>query len=212
MGLVGLGAVGCYAQGYVFFGSSTQNISTNDLVGGIGKTHGAGNYYYALFWSTTGTGAGAQVGYYGNAANFAFNEAGWTFDSSATAIGRSTATDGRFSATAPNGDGSTTVPGLIGGGTYYFQVVGWSADLGTTFSQLQVSISSGLNGGYLGQSDISGPIVVGDGGLVTPSNIMAATGPGIQAFSLGATFIPEPGTMALAALGGASLLLFRRKK
>lgn len=45
------------------------------------------------------------------------------------------------------------------------------------------------------------------GNVNTPPNLV-----GLQSFSLVSAPVPEPGTLALAGLGAASLLLFRRKK
>jgi hypothetical protein len=42
---------------------------------------------------------------------------------------------------------------------------------------------------------------------------LGAASPNIPGFTLGlVTVVPEPGTLALAAIGGASLLALRRKK
>lgn len=221
IGLGGIVALSSYGQGYVIFSSSTQNISTNNTgssgatIPGVGatagRTQGAGDFYYALFWSSTvSTGAALQGNATGTGA-YAWNTAGWTFDSDPTAAAASTATTGRFAATSPNSDGSTTVPGVTGGNQYYFCIVGWSANLGTTLAQMEANL--GTVQGYLGESAVSGLITTGNGTSVTPGGIMGGLAPTIQAFSLGATtIVPEPGTIALAALGGASLLLLRRKK
>jgi hypothetical protein len=66
----------------------------------------------------------------------------------------------------------------------------------------------------LGESVVSGSIATGNGGLLPTPSLFQSSAPAIQAFQLGAftiTSTPEPGTLALAALGGASLFAFRRK-
>lgn len=216
IGLVSLAVISSQAQGYVLFSSSTQNISTNNTAGIIttqastsGKTLGAGNYYYALFWSATGNGITTAI--QGNTTGYAWTVAGWTADTDATAAAASTGTAGRLAATAPNGDGSTTVAGITGGNPYYFAIVGWSASLGTTLAQAEQNASTGI--GYIGQSAVSGAITTGNGGSIPAPLLMGGGAPSIQAFTLGAVApVPEPTTMAMAALGGASLLLFRRRK
>ncbi len=221
--LAGLVALNSYAQGLVFF-SGVENISTNNTSGlnpgntTIGKTQGAGDYYYALFYTTTATTNPGLVGFnVFDVSSYAWNNAStWTLDTDATANAASTATAGRFASIAPNTDGSTTVDGLAGGATVYFEVVGWSANLGTSISQLEASLVAGL-GGYVGESPASGGLVLGNGALTPTPALFAAAAPSLQGFSLGGVDdgipgIPEPGTLSLAALGGAALLLFRHKR
>jgi hypothetical protein len=219
IGLASLAVLSSHAQGYVVFSSSTQNMSTNNAgvaalgATASGKTLGVGNYYYALFSSSTIT-TGAALS--GNVSGYAFNTSGWTFDADPTAVAASTATAGRFLPTAPNGDGTTTVPGLTGGNSYNFVVVGWSANLGTTLAAAQAALSTAGVSGFIGQSAVSGPIATGNGGSLPASAVFGGIAPAIQAFTLGSfsnvAVIPEPTTLALAGLGGASLLLFRRRK
>jgi len=211
IGLASIVALSSHAQGFVVFSSSTQNISTNNPTLGVsGRTQGAGDYYYALFYSTTAISGGTQSGDASGLGGYAWNIAGWTLDTDPTATSASTATAGRFASTAPNTDGSSTVPGVAGGASAYFIIVGWSANLGTTLAAMEANLGSVP--GYLGQSNPTGDLVLGNGALVPNPNLFGGAAPQTQAFDLGSTTIPEPGTLALAALGGASLLLFRRKK
>ena len=109
--------------------------------------------------------------------------------------------------------------------THSFQVVVWSAALGSTYanmlaniggslSQTPVVTSAPLAGQYVGYSSVGSFSAVASPG--TPANLFGTGAGQVSGFTLNATTIaspvPEPGTMALAALGGASLLLFRRKK
>jgi hypothetical protein len=204
-------AASAQAQGLIGFSSSTQNISTNN--GTIGKTAGvAGSFYYALFVSATATTVGGSqtTAVQGTNGVYAFNDANWSF----VALGTNSLTAGRFQPVGYNGDGSTTVPGIAAGNTAQFVVVGWSANLGTTLTQLTQAL--GVNGttGLLGESIVSGSISLGNGGSLPNPALFGASAPNIGAFTLGSftiTSTPEPGTLALAALGGASLLMFRRK-
>jgi len=219
MGLAGVVALTSHAQGFVFFSSSTQNMSTNN-VGGLmpgvnataGKTTGVANsFYYALFESSSPIALTAQQGNAGGLSGYAFMNGSVTLDTDPTAVpAANTATAGRFAATNPNADTSSTVPGIAGGATAYFIVVGWSANLGTSIAALEANLGS--TQGMLGQSAASGALVLGNGGLTPTPNLFGGTAPTIQAFTLAPTTIPEPASMALVALGGASLLLFRRKK
>jgi hypothetical protein len=208
--LTTLVAVASQAQGLVVFSSSTQNMSTNN--GTVGKTTaGAGNFYYALFESTTTTTVGGSATpVQGTNGVYAFNASGWTY----IALGSSTAVSGRFADVAPNGDGSTTILGVAAGNSANFVVVGWSANLGSTLSALEQALAINGTTGLLGESAVSGSIATGNGGLLPTPNLFGGGAPQIQAFTVGSftiTSTPEPGTLALAALGGASLLMFRRK-
>ncbi len=224
IGLASLAAASLQAQGLVTFSSSTQNVSTNNSAGlnsgsaTIGKTEGAGNYYFALFDSATAMTASALVGYSTvgatpDASSYAWNT-GWTLDTDSTALAASTGTAGRWAAVNPNNDSSlsTTVPGIAALANAYFVVVGWSANLGTSFSAMTNSVAEGIQG-YVGQSVSSGAIVLGNETGQAVSGLSGAASSGfIPGFALGPVTVPEPGTLALAAIGGASLLALRRKK
>lgn len=210
-------AVSTRAQGLVIFSSSTQNISTNNPgIAALGATAAgrtaasAGNFYYALFYSASATTvSGSSAASQGLLGTYAFNDANWSL----VAYGANTATTGRFAASTPNGDGSTTVTGLAAGNSAQFVVLGWSANLGSTISALETSLGTFGTTGFIGESAVSGTIATGNGGLLPTPNLFGANAPQMQAFTLGGfQVVPEPGTLALAALGGASLLLFRRKK
>jgi len=213
-------SIGAQAQGLVNFANSASagsKISTNSVGGGAataltGTT--AGTFYYALFYSAAATtvngSASSVIPSVASAGTYVWSDANWTFSGS---YATNTATAGRVQGnTSANGPGAT-VAGLAGGSFAQFVVVGWSASLGSTISALQAAIAGGQfnPGQYIGQSAVSGSVQVGDGVSVPNPAIIAASG-SVTGFTLGVLPVPEPGTMALAALGGASLLLFRRKK
>ena len=106
-----------------------------------------------------------------------------------------------------------TVDNWAAGQAGKFIIVGWSANLGTTWSQVDADLAEGWilsdNTAYFfGVSGIN---------TATPT---ASPSPAAALWTInGGTFaldevgpIPEPSTLALTALGGASLLVFRRKK
>jgi len=113
---------------------------------------------------------------------------------------------------AAGGASGTAVSGWAGGQTDYIELVGWSASLGTTWSQVSAEIASGnfIANGFLGVSPVAEVTAATSPSPAT--SIFGGTGlsSGITMYAVTPT--PEPATMALAALGGASLLLFRRKK
>ena len=130
-------------------------------------------------------------------------------------------TAGRLAVTVPN---AAATVGWANGTTNYIMMVGWSASLGSTWAAALANLQ---NSSYL--SGLTAPAYFGTSttGFINPSTsttagqaVFGAAGAGgtpiislnTQLYLVGVTATPEPGTMALAALGGASLLLFRRRK
>jgi len=108
------------------------------------------------------------------------------------------------------GDNTVAVAGLGAGASAQFVVVGWSSNMGTTYGAVKTSLMDGwLGTAYIGESAVSAPTITGDNSLNGAPTILAAAV--VPAFTLGID-VPEPGTMALAALGSLSLLMFRRRK
>jgi len=204
-----------YAQGIVLFNNSNgTRISTNSVVAGAatGVTGGAvqaqGAFYYALFASTASTISGGGASALGTTGNYAFNDAAWIFQS----YGTNTATGGRFVSSSSDSLSQTALT-FAGGTAINYVVIGWSGNIGTTWQNVQTY----LNGtpafnAFVGESAI-GTQTPGISGS-TPATGLFGASPQLSGFTLGLVTapVPEPGTMALAALGGASLLLFRRKK
>jgi hypothetical protein len=217
--LAGLAVISSHAQGLVIFSSSTQNTSTNNTAASLGaiasgKISGANNYYFALFYSASPITLGAFSGADTGGTNYAFDaSSGLTLVTQSYAA--STASTGRFAAISGNSDSSVGVPTIPSGGTAYFTVLGWSANLGTSISALQTSLAGGASG-FLGQSVASGGLTLGNaalGGSQPDTALFGTSSPFIQGFTLGSVApVPEPATIALAGLSGASLLLFRRRK
>jgi len=65
------------------------------------------------------------------------------------------------------------------------------------------ALGGGFNAGH-SQADVVA--------LATGTQLVPNFNDGVGAFSVGASIVPEPATLALCGLGAASLLLFRRKK
>jgi hypothetical protein len=194
--------------------NSTVYSSLSSTLGG-GKSTGAGafgvtvgnastTYYYALLVSTTATTASTTLSDLAN---------NWT-STGLTAINGATG-NGRILQVNPN------IAANVGFTTAEeYQLVGWSTNLGTSYatvlSELQnwTTVGSSITGtAFFGVSTAAsltttanaadGATVFSTGGIYNPT---------ANPLELYALAVPEPGTMALAALGGASLLLFRRKK
>jgi PEP-CTERM motif len=225
LALVATAAVSSYGQGWVTFtggGSAATKISTNSVVGGpatgltaVNAGTVASTYYYALFYSLAATTVGGSqtAAIAGTNGIYAFNAAGWTFASSA--FGPDYATNssaGRLSSSVsdPANSLGTQVPS---GAAQQFVVIGWSGNIGNTWQLAQSFLADPTSNGWIGQSGVSGAITPGTGGVSFPAGLFGAAAPFIQGFTLGLVVpVPEPTTLALMALGSASLLLFRRKK
>jgi hypothetical protein len=207
-----------YAQGLVVFGNNNfSKVSTNSAVGGsaAGAAAGASSFYYALFYSQTSTTVGGSgAAFSGTNSAYAFSSTGWS-DSTLIAT-NSGATAGRFASSSSDSLLNSIVSGLGTVQTANFVVIGWSANIGSTVSALSQFLANPTPGviGWFGESAVSGSIITGNGTSQTTPTLFGNTGsPVIPGFVLGEVVgTPEPGTLALCALGGASMLLFRRKK
>jgi hypothetical protein len=217
-----------YGQGTVLFSTSAAaatKVSTNAAVGGVAagltvaNAGGGADYYYALFYSTAGSTVvgSSSTSVVGTNGTYAFNAAsgqGWTF----VASGTNTASAGKFAPflSSENSDGSITIPTVAAAATAELVAIGWSATIGTTWQAVQ-SFLAGAGStlpGWVGQSAVASiPLGNAPGtGSLNPESMFGATTGQVGGILLGEVIpTPEPGTLALAALGGASLLMFRRK-
>jgi hypothetical protein len=207
-------ATGVFAQGTIStINGSGLLVSTNGSAAvpaqGTGITQG-NQFYYALLEDASATVTGGNVT--GLTAN-PLNSATWTFS-------------GVMMTNINNGllNGGTAVADSMWGfnTTNAFFVVGWSTSLGTTWLALSNNLAASVaNGGNWTTAGYYGISAVGFGqpGGGTPSNptfhiFSGATsqGTGVSGFVLNAVPVPEPATLALAGLGGLSLLMFRRQR
>lgn len=205
--LAGLGVAG--AQGTIKFynASPLYLISTNGTpmngttTGVMDKT--ANDYYFALLISSgTPTSQDPLTGGWSVAQSGGANLVGNNYTVIAGGV------NGTGSA------GGVAVDNWAAGATMNVELVGWSASLGTSWSEIasQLAANSWNALGYYGISSIG---QVTSGGVGAPASPAASLfGPTqISSFNLnGVAPVPEPATMALGALGGAALLLFRRRK
>ena len=188
-----------FAQGVVNFGNgSTTLISANgtSIPGSSVST-----FYFAVFMAPSGTVTQDFL------AAPAFGDATWG-SALYTTVNHATAV-GRLATTA----GAAVIPGYNGGSTADFIVKGWSANAGTTYAEALVAFNSALPGAYFGVSRIGNNVVLGDGGAIPAAFLFGVGGSQVGGFNLAPTAaVPEPSSMALAGLGAASLLMFRRRK
>lgn len=209
-------AVGAFAQGKVSFNNGAATaISTNSVARGgtAGNTATAalGFYYTLLTAASTVTTVDA------NGQDLLTPT--WTF---AGVYATNTPVGGRESSGT-----ATTTAGWALGVTNSYVIVGWSSSLGHDWSVLSSKLSGaqltggqwlggsfGIDGSFFGIS----PVAYGSvdsGGVTTYSLFGTANGQGnplTSGFTLSVVTVPEPSSFALAGLGAAALLIFRRRK
>ena len=214
-------AVGAFAQGSIY------NINNSD---GIYLTTGVGN-----FNTTVASGAS----YYGApfTLEVLFSSAATANEVSAINALNGTAGGGPTAAGDLTGDGFQNV-GLTGGPSTTAGSVLGDATGTSEFGNVTGAVAGGLDLSTAFAPNTAGYfafVITGTGAFANYSTVLAFSGsyggnpatgglptdvsPGLNTFAdnginadLTTTSVPEPGTIALACLGGASLLLFRRKK
>jgi hypothetical protein len=227
-------ASAAFAQGYVSWSlpftviTAQTNATVYSPLFGGGSANGtqgvtaSGNggsglvYDYELLYNTAFT--GSQV------ANPSIAALSTWFDAGLGGTNGNTA--GRLATTTT---GNQTVP-WANLTTNNIVLVGWSANLGTSWSVVSNELAQWTTGNdysatFAGQNVFFGESTTGylTPNLNTPGAVAIASaasanglpinGPfNTQLYLLPTTVVPEPSTMALAGLGGLSMLLFRRKK
>lgn len=221
LALVGTVAV-AYGQGYVNFqngtlykistaNAGTAGVQANPASGAVMPTT-AGSFDFGLFYGIGGTSSMALLdATSGNAVFYGVN---------------STSAAGIIGSSADNKSGfSVGIPGTTVGETdVWFAYAGWSASYGSGLSgynAAKAAFQAGSTGVFFGESDMQNSKIFANtlalGPSASPINIWTyATGTNpklVQAFILyDNVVIPEPTTLALAGLGAAAMLIFRRRQ
>jgi hypothetical protein len=187
---------GAFAQGLVVFNNQAATLisaSTGAQGAATSISGAAGSYYFGLLISSTATGPFTFSGSYST--------------NLAAAAGRI------------NGGSNLGVPvtGWQPGATMFFEVAGWSAGLGSTYQNAWVkadgSVGTVAGSGFFGVSAIASGIAGGGPQSLPAQQVFGSTGvSGFNMPAVGGVIVPEPGTMALAGLGAAALLIIRRRK
>jgi len=209
------------AYSFIMGGGSTGG-------GAVAISGSAANLYYEMLYSTTPFNGSsiAQPNSTGALFGGTWQDVGLTYTNLSGTTGRlaPVVANGQYSTPAGMGAG-----GVGTGQTNYVMLVGWSANLGTSWSVVSNELATGSWATVLGSN-------TGFFGESATGFFVANTGnPGVNPFGTGASAngsvlgnylnggnpmqltelvnaVPEPSTMALAGLGGLSMLLFRRKK
>jgi hypothetical protein len=183
--------------------------------GSVGNIWG-GNYYFELLYNTSFNGSQAA------APDAAALFGGTWLDTGLTAT-NSGYLEGALTPVNPN---TAAVVPWARGVTNNIMLVGWSANLGTSWLAASNNLANWDTGGadypttwpaYFGESAMGyltpgssnpGHLVFGSAPSQNGLPINNSASP-MQLYPLG---IPEPGTVVLVGLGGISMLLFRRRK
>jgi hypothetical protein len=224
-----MGGVLAYGQGTIVVNSTAAayNIFTNSGIskyangtqtgGTSGKTPTAalGYYYQLLIQPYTGTLAGSATNVIGG---------GWSAPTytinNITLLAGGIGGQGGTSGAAVAGWGAPTGSTPQDGGTEdYYLLVGWSANLGTTWALVssELATESWTTTGFFGVSSIGYGYSGGGPNNVNAPSVFGVTGAEPGGLTSGFTLYtvtptPEPTTMALAGLGGLAMLMFRRRK
>ncbi|HLH55006.1 MAG TPA: PEP-CTERM sorting domain-containing protein [Verrucomicrobiae bacterium] len=179
---------GAFAQGLVNFLNNNSTLTSATINNQTATASGpVGSWYYGLL-----IGSGSNPDAFTFAGVYATN----------------LATAGRFF-------GGTSVPvtAWVAGSTTNYAVAMWSSSLGATFQSSWLAGNFGGKTGNFGISPVATGISGGAGSPASPAYNLFGGTTGIQTgFNALAVGVPEPSSMALAGLGAAALLIFRRRK
>lgn len=182
-------ATGAFAQGQVTMFNTTSTLISSG--GAVIPAGAPGTYYFGLLagpvWSGTAVTDLSQytfTGVYGTN----LTQAGVVF-----------------------GGANRAATGWGIGEDRNYYIAGWSADNGPTW---QAGWLTGLPAnGFFGRSSFAHGVAGGappSGGFIPALNLFGGAPSLTSGFNL--VVVPEPTTMALAGLGAAALLIFRRRK
>jgi hypothetical protein len=202
-----------YGQGQIVFGataSAATQVSTNN--GTVGKIGGAaGEWEFALFRSsnTNKVDVNGTTSTSGKPLVTPWTDPGWTFTG---VLATNSGTAGRFAVTDPN-VGYVTISGAAVGSFQNYVIYGWNTAVGGgTLNSLINAYNNNAPGLFGGASAIAVALQMGDNGAtIFNNNVIGGLSYQTPGWQLAPVIVPEPATFALAGLGAAAMLIFRRR-
>jgi hypothetical protein len=180
---------GAYAQGTILFSdSSTTKVSINGGPAAGTTPTAAGGYLVDLFYQVDTSGSAAPA----------------AITSLNSPLG-SWVEFGAVALSGPPGEyltGKVALNGIPGGDNVWLEVVGFN-NSATSFANAKTSAS------YFGDTSVIS-LTTADPAIPTQQPVSLSSNPAFTGLVL--NVVPEPTTLALGAIGAASLLAFRRKK
>ena len=164
LALTSLALIACamfaYSQGTITMNTTAAVVYTNGIV--LGSPGGpTGSYYYEVLVMPEDVWNGLSSAQQSAAANLAFNPLGinFWFDSGVSGVNSVLHHGGIISATSATVDGWPAPSGATysSGEVDYYVVVGWSANLGTSWSAIVSGFESGTNSasGWFGETAVA---------------------------------------------------------
>lgn len=196
LAVVGL-ASSMYAQGLVSFQNSSASVIKQKNAGepdSAAVAVPANGGFVQLIWAPAGTAWSYNAAVDGALSGWLTTSSWKILDGSLKAIGPAA---GRFNA------GGLTVPTATPGAAIDAVIVGWTGNA--------VSFDDATTEGALTGISSKFSVTTGNPTTEPPGTPAAITGAG-QFTGLIVTVVPEPSSLALAGLGAAALLIFRRRK
>jgi hypothetical protein len=220
-------AQGLVNWGSINFGAMTAQTNTSlspvfgytgtgGIAGATGSATTSGlSYFFELLYNTSFTGSQTAPPNFDTLFGGTWFDTGLTATNSPT-VGRLTPVNPNLAATVPWAPGTTN----------NIMLVGWSANLGTSwatvsnelvtgsyaiFAQSQIFFGESATGFLSPNTDSFGAQVFGS--TASPNGLpIYSLNTQLYLLPLTRLITPEPGTIALTGLGGLSLFLFRRRK
>jgi hypothetical protein len=183
-------SVSC-GQGQINFVNSANTLISAGGVVILPGTNAINQFRFALFVAPQGTPGPVS-----------YNDTFWQFDAAAATNITATSGSGRISAGANASTAPVSIVGYPAGSTVNFIVRGWSANAGTTWSEVLANWNNGipLVPMFIGSSIEASDAILYSGGAI--GRVFGSGPDQVPGFDM--TFIPEPSAVALSVLCGTA--------
>jgi len=207
------GSLSAFGQGYVAFSSALAYVIDEYSTPGVGTSANSGGIDATFLWAaTTATdplGAGLATTGVTSASSTAWTTVatmlssdGWTLAQNVAGSSPVEADNSPISTVGALNYGTLNLGGITGGNVYQLVVIAWYNNGGTI-----ANLSQAEQAGTIGWSSaFDYTTAASSTGTLSQ---FSATG---QMPKFGVVTVPEPTTLALAGLGGLSMLFLRRRK